>query len=275
MAFQIGTNRAEACLERVQALNPMVEITTDSSNIGEKDAAFFGDFDIVLVTGQPKEIVLKLNSLCRSHQGNVKFFAGDIHGFFGYSFMDLVDHEFAVEVAMKKEVAKDIEVETLDGDGDDEPAAKKAKVEKEEKEEETPATKMEKQNMKFVSLDDSLKVDWTSDSYKKRIRRMDPAFFLLHVLFEFQSREGRSPKVGETKESDLKLLQSLRTSVGEKFSLPEDKIPEEMIPMLFSEVKESESIWEEGQEIYFSSFSSSCLQWPPSWAESLAKRSSR
>jgi hypothetical protein len=35
--------------------------------------------------------------------------------------------------------------------------------------------------MKFVTLEESLKVDWTSPSYAKRIKRMDPAFFILHV----------------------------------------------------------------------------------------------
>lgn len=75
-----------------------------------------------------------------------------------------------------------MEVETLDDT--EEPASKKAKVEKNESgddDKEEPSTKMEKQSMKFVSLEESLAVNWGSDTYKKRIRRMDPAFFLLHV----------------------------------------------------------------------------------------------
>ena len=48
--FQVGTNRAEASLERVQQLNPMVEVTADSGNIKEKDGDFFKEFDIVIAT---------------------------------------------------------------------------------------------------------------------------------------------------------------------------------------------------------------------------------
>ena len=48
--------------------------------------------------------------------------------------------------------------------------------------------------MEFVPLDTALNVDWSSDSYAKRIRRMDPSFFILQILMEFQSREGCSPR---------------------------------------------------------------------------------
>ena len=49
----------------------------------------------------------------------IKFFAGDIFGYFGYSFMDLVKHDY-VEEEVKT-------VEAGDGKKSDEPAAKKAK----------------------------------------------------------------------------------------------------------------------------------------------------
>ena len=53
---------------------------------------------------------------------------------------------------------------------------------------------MVKKSMEFVSLDKALNVDWSSDSYAKRVRRMDPSFFILQILLEFQSREGCSPR---------------------------------------------------------------------------------
>ena len=55
-------------------------------------------------------------------------------------------------------------------------------------------TKMVKKSMEFVPLDTALNVDWSADSYAKRIRRMDPSFFILQILMEFQSREGCSPR---------------------------------------------------------------------------------
>lgn len=77
----------------------MVEVSAESGNIVEKPESFFEDFDIVLVTGQAKDDLEKLNEHCRKH--NVKFFAGDTIGFFGFTFMDLVEHEFVEEVCVK------------------------------------------------------------------------------------------------------------------------------------------------------------------------------
>ena len=196
---KVGSNRAETAVERLQQLNPMVEVSSDPGDVGAKPEEFFKDFDIVLVTCRPRDVLVRVNNLC--HKNGVKFFAGDVHGFFGYSFMDLVEHEFVEEVKVR---AADAEVDN------GEPAAKKAK-----KDEEDEETKMVKRSLNFVSLEDALKVDWSSGGYAKRVRRMDGAFFLLHVLYEFQSREGRSPQMA-TREGDLKLLESLVDSVASK-----------------------------------------------------------
>ena len=112
---------------------------------------------------------------------------------------------------------------------DDGPSpAKKAKKEEEE-------TKMVKKSMDFVPLDKALNVDWSQESYSKRIRRMDPSYFVLQILMEFQSREGCSPR-SQMRDEDMKLLSSLRESIISKYSLPENKIPEDILPMLFSEL---------------------------------------
>jgi ubiquitin-like 1-activating enzyme E1 A len=37
-----------------------------------------------------------VNKICR--ESGIKFFSGDIFGFFGYAFIDLIDHEFVKEV---------------------------------------------------------------------------------------------------------------------------------------------------------------------------------
>jgi hypothetical protein len=61
---------------------------------------------------------------------------------------------------------------------EDEPSpAKKAKVAAADED----VVKMVKKSMEFVALEDALKVDWSTEIYAKRIRRMDPSFFLLHV----------------------------------------------------------------------------------------------
>ena len=64
---------------------------------------------------------------------------------------------------------------------------------------------------------------------------MNPSFFILQIHMEFQSREGCSPRP-ESRAEDMKLLTSLRESIISKYSLPEKKIPEAVLPMLFSEL---------------------------------------
>lgn len=76
------------------------------------------------------------------------------------------------------------QIQVQDGSGDvvkngQEPPAKKSR-----KSESAPAeveTKMVKNNLKFCSLDEALKVDWTSQDFAKRVKRMDPSFFVLQV----------------------------------------------------------------------------------------------
>lgn len=43
----LGKNRAEASLERAQALNPMVDVTADKGSIEKKADEFFSRFDVV------------------------------------------------------------------------------------------------------------------------------------------------------------------------------------------------------------------------------------
>jgi ubiquitin-like 1-activating enzyme E1 A len=52
---------------------------------------------------------------------------------------------------------------------------------------------------------------------------------------EFKSREGCSPRA-QNRDEDMKLLSSLRDSITTKFGLPDNKIPVDILPMLFSEL---------------------------------------
>jgi len=210
---QVGQNRAEASLQRLQQLNPMVKVSANPTETKDKDADFFKNFDVVVATNCNKEEILRINAICRTE--NVLFYAGDIYGFYGFSFMDLVSHEYVEEVK-----------ETKDS-GDKEPAAKKPKVEVE--------TKTVKKAMTFVSMAETLKVDWTSEMYTRRVKRMDPSFFLLQVLFEFQSEMGRKPSPA-SKQEDIERLRRLRDTTLEKIKIPVAKVSDSMLDVLFGEL---------------------------------------
>merc|ERR1719266_2776740 len=151
--------------------------------------------------------------------------------------MDLVEHEYVEEVKQVAGAKKEITDEGNKSIHDDEPPKPKKSrtVEVEE-----PETKMVKNSMKFVSMETALNVDWAQEAYKKRIKRMDPSYFLLQVLFEFQSREGCSPRCSK-REDDMALLRRLRDDIGKKLELPEghkltNADGDKLLEMLFSEL---------------------------------------
>ncbi|NXC51369.1 SAE1 enzyme, partial [Penelope pileata] len=55
----------------------------------------------VCVTGCSRDAMLRIDRVC--HQNGVKFFAGDVFGYHGYTFADLGEHDYVEE---KTKVAK-------------------------------------------------------------------------------------------------------------------------------------------------------------------------
>lgn len=89
----LGQNRAEASLQRAQALNPNVEITVDKSKVETKSDEFFERFNVVCIIEQTMDVLIKINNICRKL--DIKFLCGDVWGMFGYTFGDLKNHEYA------------------------------------------------------------------------------------------------------------------------------------------------------------------------------------
>lgn len=89
---RLGQNRAESSLQRAQALNPMVEVKADTGVLGDKDEAFFKQFDVVVILEAKLTTSAEIDNICRANK--IKFYAADMWGMFGYSFIDLQEHEF-------------------------------------------------------------------------------------------------------------------------------------------------------------------------------------
>jgi len=218
---KVGSNRAEVSLERLQQLNPMVEVSAEAGSTTDKGLDFFKQFDVVIATSLPRDELVRINSLCRPE--NILFYAGDVFGFFGWSFMDLVMHNYAEEVTSQQ-------AEDATQDTDSQPPAKKAKQDAD------PETKTVKKAMAFKSFAETLKVDWKSELYAKRVKRMDPSYFLLQVLFAFQAETGlRRPRASH-KVEDLGKLVSLRDSTLASLEVPLEKIPDSSLSLLFSQL---------------------------------------
>lgn len=89
---QLGQNRAEASRVRAQALNPMVDVKVDTEVLSEKTEEFFKQFDVVVILEASVEEQIRIDNICRENK--VKFYATDLWGMFGFSFVDLQDHEY-------------------------------------------------------------------------------------------------------------------------------------------------------------------------------------
>ncbi|XP_076619218.1 SUMO1 activating enzyme subunit 1 [Colletes latitarsis] len=98
----LGKNRAEASLQRAKNLNLMVNIEADTSNVDDKPDTYFSNFDVVCATQCSITQIKRINGICRKH--NVKFFAGDVWGTFGYTFADLIEHEYAEDIVQTKKI---------------------------------------------------------------------------------------------------------------------------------------------------------------------------
>ena len=81
---------------QLQALNPNVKVVADTQSIEDKNDIFFTQFSAVCVTCCSIPLLIHINTICHTH--NIKFFCGDVWGFYGYFFSDLGDHEYSMSV---------------------------------------------------------------------------------------------------------------------------------------------------------------------------------
>lgn len=85
--------RAESSKDRTQLLNPMVEVTADTDNVADKPDNFFTNFDVICALCCSPSQLNRINEICADN--NIKFFCGDVFGYYGYMFSDLGLHEYA------------------------------------------------------------------------------------------------------------------------------------------------------------------------------------
>ncbi|XP_059479343.1 SUMO-activating enzyme subunit 1 [Neocloeon triangulifer] len=188
----VGTNRALSSLDRARPLNPMVDVQARGNAIDAEPDEFFTKFEVVLALGCLKKHNQRLDQICRLN--NIKFFAADVFGFYGYMFADLLLHEFSIETKINIKGAP-------------------------------PVSQMTKETATFVPYQDFMDADWKSDDQAKKLKRMSFGYFLMRVVQEFREKEKRYPSRSE---EDLKTLLSLRDSLLPELGVDPAKIPEEV-----------------------------------------------
>jgi len=208
----VGQNRAEASAAAAKLLNPMVSVNTNSENPVDKEDAFFTQFDVIVATGCTNSFLCRLDKLC--FQNNMKFYCGDVFGFYGYTFADLGVHEYLHEQEKKK----------------------KAKEGEENKSEE-PETVVTKETVEFSRLEDNLAYRWDTEGpeMRKKLRGTPTAYFILRVYQEFLESCNRRPSLSSV-ENDTKQLQNLRLHVLDRLGAPPKVIPEDFFQFGFGEL---------------------------------------
>ncbi|XP_014774405.1 SUMO-activating enzyme subunit 1 [Octopus bimaculoides] len=214
----VGRNRAEASQEATQKLNPLVKITVDTSNVDDKPDTFFQQFNVICITSSCRNALCRINKLCHEH--NIKFFATDAFGYFGFMFSDLGSHEFAEEIPKPK--PKETE-ESENG----EPKEKRAKIAME--------TVVVKNSSEFVRFESALKFDWSTEENQKRLKRTAKVYFIMQVMLKFLERHGRHPSV-KSKTSDMEELMKLRTEVLESLSVKQEVLTDYFVSHCFAEL---------------------------------------
>lgn len=208
---QIGKNRAVASLERAQALNPLVKVTADTDHVDDKDDDFFTKWSVVIATECSQEQLIRISNVC--HKASVKFFCSDVFGFYGFTFADLQEHEFAEERTIQKQVVNKT-------DGKQNFVKSKITV---------------KQSLSFQPLEYALNVDWTSEEYKKLLSSMDSSYFIIKVLLKFRSQVHRNPQPA-TRIEDIEVLKKLRDVELAEISVPLGKVPDQCFQSVFSQL---------------------------------------
>ncbi|GAA5884391.1 hypothetical protein JCM3774_002356 [Rhodotorula dairenensis] len=93
---EVGQKRVKVSAPRVQALNPRVNLSTETDSSRLFDDEFLGQFDLVVVTDVDAPTLLAVNDITR--RLGKKFVAAASVGMDGWMFADLLSHEFVVDM---------------------------------------------------------------------------------------------------------------------------------------------------------------------------------
>ncbi|OJI98965.1 hypothetical protein ASPVEDRAFT_50535 [Aspergillus versicolor CBS 583.65] len=93
----VGQNRAQAAVPAIRSMNPRVQVFADASSVSTKPPDFFGQFDVTIATELDFSMYNTINAACRI--AGRSFYAAGLHGFYGFVFSDLIQHDFVIERA--------------------------------------------------------------------------------------------------------------------------------------------------------------------------------
>jgi len=213
----IGSNRAEASAPQIRKLNPRVSVNVDPSDIRSQPPAYFGAFDIVIATDLNPDTLNLINTATRiNHKA---FYAAGVHGFYGFIFSDLIQHDYVIErqwsgavtaLAEETRTRSVIDVKTKKENG------KSMEV----------VTKRELYSTWLLASDAAtLAKEYTSS--KRRLKNVTPIISCLRALWEFVQLYGRLPSTAS--KEDIAMFITLATNKHKALLLPSETLKADII----------------------------------------------
>ncbi|ROT40371.1 hypothetical protein SODALDRAFT_271195 [Sodiomyces alkalinus F11] len=214
----VGQNRAVAAAPAVQRLNPRVAVHADPDRVEAKGTSYFSSFDLVIATDLDPAPLNIINTATRLHQE--PFYAAGTHGFYGFIFADLIEHDYVIERELSN-IATKIGPESrtravVDVQTKTERAGKTVES----------VTKRELYSTWYLSSEAAQLPDDIARSPRRR-KAVPPALSCLRALWQFQSlHAGRLPS--HTNE-DLALFTKLATAQHAQLGLPSETLRSEFL----------------------------------------------
>ncbi|RDW83241.1 hypothetical protein BP5796_04732 [Coleophoma crateriformis] len=212
----IGANRAEAAAPQIRKLNPRVTVVVDKEDIRYKKPDYFAMFDIIVATELDPDSLNLINIATRIN--HKPFYAAGVHGFYGYIFSDLIQHDYVIE-REKGNRNTVLQAETRTRSVID------VKAKKENGKNIELVTKRELYSTWFLASDAAtLPPDYLRN--RRRLKAVTPILSCLRALWEFiQVNGGRIPSTSE----DLKQFTVLVTTKHKLLGLPDETLRSDVL----------------------------------------------
>lgn len=212
----IGENRAEAAAREIQKLNPRVKVIADTGSIMEKGVSYFNEFHIVIATDLNPTTLAFINTATRLHSR--QFYAAGTHGYYGYIFCDLIEHDFVLE-RDKGNVSAKVGAETRTRFITDVKTRKEG-----DKTVELVAKRELYSTWDLASETSALPAEYLESP--RRLKAVTAVLSCLRALWAFEQVHGRLP--GHNRQ-DLEFFTKTATQCHAMLSLPTDTLKSEIL----------------------------------------------
>ncbi|KAL6053853.1 E1 ubiquitin-activating protein aos1 [Balamuthia mandrillaris] len=177
----IGKNRGEACLEKIKALNPKVEVRCEAVDLDSMTEEVLCSYNVICLSNCSLSSMLRVDKICRKHK--IPLFITDSFGYQAFIFSDLDRYVY-------------IEEET-----DEEKKNRKKQNKNNNNTEPKKQRAVHTKEISSPSLEDvfSTKVNWADST----LQRTPKLFFALPILSRWSEENGGHYPTSKEEEESL------------------------------------------------------------------------